>query len=232
VSYTFDNPQHEHEFEAAHGLPEALPDGEYILWQGQPEWKSLARTAFHVRQVIAYFAVILALRGIFAYGDDGSVIGAVLSALWLLPLAMIAVGILATMAWCSAKTSAYTVTNKRIIMRVGIVLNVTFNIPFRSIEAAGLRQFTDGSGDIPLQLIRGEHIAYLHLWPHVRPWEVARTQPMMRSVANVARLGTLLADAMAASSASRAKSTLERGDLVRGGPTADALSFHDMAHTN
>jgi hypothetical protein len=232
VSYTFDNPQHEHEFEAEHGLPEALPEGEYILWQGQPDWKSLARKAFHVRQVIAYFAVILALRGIFAFVDGGSVIDAVLSAMWLLPLSMIAVGIITTMAWFSAKTSVYTVTNKRVIMRVGIVLNVTFNIPFRSIESAGLRQFPDGSGDIPLQLIRGEQIAYLHLWPHVRPWEVARTQPMMRSVQGVTRLGTLLADAMAVSSASRAQSALGRSDLVRGGSPARGASFNDMAHSN
>ena len=31
----------------------------------------------------------------------------------------------------------------------------------------------DGTGDLPLQLHAGEHLAWLHLWPHVRPWRTA-----------------------------------------------------------
>lgn len=225
-------PRHEHEFEAAYGLPEALPAGEFILWQGQPDWKSLARTAFHVRQIIAYFALILTLRGILALNDDGTFVDAVFSAAWLLPLAAIAVGIIASIAWFSAKTSVYTVTNKRVIMRVGIVLSVTFNIPFRSIESAGLRQFSDGTGDVPLRLISAEQIAYLHLWPHVRPWEVARTQPMMRSVPDVARLGAVLSEAMAAASTSQPASVRSRGDVTQLGQPGGDAEFNNMAHSN
>ena len=36
----------EHEFEPVHGLPEKLPAGEKILWQGSPDWKTLANEAF------------------------------------------------------------------------------------------------------------------------------------------------------------------------------------------
>ena len=36
---------HEHEFEAAPGLPEKLPQGERILWQGAPDALALARAA-------------------------------------------------------------------------------------------------------------------------------------------------------------------------------------------
>ena len=35
----------EHEFEAARGLPELLPAGERVLWQGSPDWRGLAREA-------------------------------------------------------------------------------------------------------------------------------------------------------------------------------------------
>ena len=50
-------PAHEHEFEAAHGLPEPLPRGEHILWQGSPDWRTLAVQVMHVRTQAFYFAV-------------------------------------------------------------------------------------------------------------------------------------------------------------------------------
>jgi len=42
---------HEHEWEAAPGLPSTLPAGERIVWQGSPDWKQLAVHAFHVRKI-------------------------------------------------------------------------------------------------------------------------------------------------------------------------------------
>ena len=56
-------------------------------------------------------------------------------------------------------------------MRIGIVLTVTFNLPLSRIERAGLHPTPDGSGDIALTLERGTRIAWLHLWPHARPWQ-------------------------------------------------------------
>ena len=53
----------EHEFEAELGLPEPLPKGERMLWQGSPEWRILARDALHTRQLSIYFAVLLGWRG-------------------------------------------------------------------------------------------------------------------------------------------------------------------------
>ena len=50
---------HEHEWEAAPGLPSTLPDGEAIVWQGTPDWKQLAVHAFHVRKIAIYFATPL-----------------------------------------------------------------------------------------------------------------------------------------------------------------------------
>ena len=51
-------PQHEHEFEAAPGLPELLPEGEHIVWQAAPDWKQLAIHAFHVRKIAIYFSLM------------------------------------------------------------------------------------------------------------------------------------------------------------------------------
>jgi hypothetical protein len=82
-------------------------------------------------------------------------------------------------------------------MRVGIVLTLSFNIPFKRIAAAGLHLEADGSGDIPLTLSGEDRIAWLHLWPHARPWRLARPEPMLRSVPQAAEVAQVLATAWA-----------------------------------
>ena len=63
---------HEHELEPQFGLPEPLPQGERILWQGSPDFAALARSAFHVRMLAVYFLVLLALLclTVYAYVAD------------------------------------------------------------------------------------------------------------------------------------------------------------------
>lgn len=187
----------EHEFEAQHGLPESLPRDERLLWQGSPDWQSLAVNAFRLRMLTAYFAVLLVLRGSFSLADGASPAAAISSALTLLPLALIALGLVSLLAWLSARTAVYTITNKRVVMRIGVVLSVTFNLPFKAIESAALRQFADGSGDLPLSLAGEDRIAYLHLWPHARPWRFARPEPMLRAIPDAARVAALLSQSLA-----------------------------------
>jgi hypothetical protein len=187
----------EHEFEAAHGLPAALPKGERIIWQGSPDFKSLARHAFHVPTLATYFGVLLVVRGALAISDGASFATALGSAAMLLPLAVIAVALVALLAWLAARSAVYTLTNRRLVMRIGIVLNITFNLPLATLSAAGLKLYADGSGDIPLTLSEEDNIAYPHLWPHARPWQIKRTQPMLRCVPDAARVGALLTEAAA-----------------------------------
>lgn len=190
--------EHEHEFEAQHGLPEALPADERVLWQGAPEWRQLAIEAFHARKLGLYFLALISVRLAFVALDGGGA-AAMLSVLaWLLPLAALAVGTMLLMGYLSARTTAYTVTNKRVVMRVGIVLTVTFNLPFKRIQSAGLMLRRQGNGDIPLTLARGERIALLQLWPHVRPWFVAEPQPMLRCLPDAEQVAGTLALAWSA----------------------------------
>lgn len=190
-------PQHEHEFEAAPGLPEMLPRGERIVWQGVPDWRLLAVQAFHVRAIAIYFAVLLGWRAANVLYDGGGAMQALLSIAVLAPLALLALALLTMLAWLSSRTTVYTLTNRRIVMRVGIVLSITFNLPLRQLESAALRPIQGSFGDIALVLAPGERIAYLHLWPHVRPWQLRRTQPMLRCVADAAQVGQLLSQAVA-----------------------------------
>ena len=95
--------------------------------------------------------------------------------------------------------TVYTLTDKRVVMRIGIVLTLTFNIPYRRIAAAGLHLDTRGTGDLPLALLPPDHIAYLHLWPHARSWRVARPEPMLRSVLGPSAKSAATASVIAAS---------------------------------
>jgi hypothetical protein len=184
--------QHEHEFEPAPGLPEPLPAGERILWQGGPDWKRLALRAFHLRKLAIYFAVILALRALFVFDDSGSLVRAAVAVLWLLPLVAFALGTVLMLAWLSARTAVYTITTRRVVMRVGIVLTLTFNLPLKRIAAASLRADRDGLGDLPLTLAGSDRIAWLNLWPHARPWKFARPEPALRCVPDARRVAQLL----------------------------------------
>ena len=202
----------EHEFEAAHGLPESLPAGERLLWQGSPDWRALARDAFHVRGFAVYFGLLLLWRAGNVVGGGGSALDVAVAVGWLLPLAALGVGLFALIGFLTARTAVYTLTNRRIVMRVGIVLTVTFNLPFAKIESVDLRRRADGTGDLTLKLSGSDNIAWLHLWPHTRPWHVKRTQPMLRALPEAHRVGTLLAAAIS-----------ESTGAVRPGPLPVAL---------
>ena len=187
---------HEHEFEPQYGLPELLPATEKLLWQGSPDGRAMAIEVFHARKLALYFVVLLLARATFVLADGGGLMAVLASWAWLAPMAAVAVGIMVALARLAARTAVYTITDQRVIMRIGIVLTVTFNLPFKRIEGAGLLlRGDDGHGDIPITLARGEQIAILQLWPHARPWHVVRPQPTLRCVRGAAQVGQLLAQA-------------------------------------
>lgn len=180
----------EHDDEPVRGLPGALPPGERLIWQGSPDWKRLALTAFHVRGVTVYF-VLLAL---WSAASGGGIAGVMTTA----AAAGCAVGLLCLMAWASARTTVYSLTSRRIVLRVGIALSKCVNIPLALVDTARLNMRADGSGDIALALKDEARIGYALIWPHARPWMFARTEPMLRALAEVQPVATLVADELLA----------------------------------
>lgn len=179
----------EHDNEPIPGLPGFLPAGEHILWQGSPDWKRLALSAFHVRGIGAYFAV-LAVVGL----TQGAWLGAAIT----VAMGLLGLAVLALLAWGSARTTLYTLTNKRIVMRIGIALPKCINLPLTLVGSAGLSLHRDGAGDIPLHLLGPQRLGYLALWPHARPWKVAEPQPMLRAVPDAQAVAAMLARACGA----------------------------------
>ena len=178
----------EYEIEPIRGLPGNLPKGEHILWQGAPTWRGLAIAPFHLRAVAGYFAV-LAASGLIA----GSQLGAAITA----GLGAIGVAVLAALAWLCARTTVYTITNRRAVFRFGMALTKCVNIPFATVAGAAIKLRADGNGDIPLALTADARVGFVHLWPHARPWKVGRPEPMLRGIddAGVISFGILAAPA-------------------------------------
>ena len=193
------------DFEPIPGLPERPPEGEQILWQGSPDWRRVARDVYHVDKVALYFGALLLLK-VVAEAWSGASLGQALSAtskaaVWLVPLAALACAILVGLAYLTGRTTIYTITSRRVVIRFGIALPMTVNLPYRIIGAVGMSTQPDGTGDIPLSLSTSDRIAYLVMWPHTRPWRLRRPEPMLRSVPNASLVGAMLVQALKASMA-------------------------------
>jgi len=185
-------------FEPIRGLPERPPEGEKILWQGAPSFKGLAIHSFHVRKIALYFAVLMVWRVTEALHGGAGLGEALIAASGLIPVAAVGLGLLTLFAWLYARSSVFTITSRRVVMRFGLALPMAINLPFARVEGAGHRRYATGDGDIPLALAQGERIAYLHLWPFARPWRLKQPEPMMKALSDSEKAAGILADALAA----------------------------------
>lgn len=186
----------EHESEPTPGLPGRLPEDERMLWQGAPSWRALALRALHARKVAAYFFLLAAWNAVEALGSGATPVAAVRSASWLLVLGAVASAVLVVLAWAIARTSLYTITTRRLVLRFGVALPIAMNLPFKRLQSAGIVRHGDGTADLPLALTPGERIGYLVTWPHVRPWHLLLPQPTLRGVPDGERVAAILAAAL------------------------------------
>jgi hypothetical protein len=185
----------EFDVEPIPGLPERPPQGEVILWQGGPDWRVLARQVFHIRAVAFYFAALILWQFASNTHDGGTLTEALVPSAMLIGFALLSMALLCALAWAMARATVYTLTNRRVVIRIGVALPVTFNLPFAKIEAASLKAGSDGTGDIALTLVPGERLAYLVLWPHARPWQLKQPQPTLRCIPDAAAVAAMLAQA-------------------------------------
>ncbi|WP_439595532.1 photosynthetic complex putative assembly protein PuhB [Falsiroseomonas sp.] len=188
----------EHDGEPIPGLPGPLPKGESILWQGAPEWRGIARRALFVRGVAIYFLLMAALRGADLTAGGASGMEALAEAALLVVIGVVPVALLLFFAGLSARTTMYTITTRRIVMRVGVALPMTINIPFVLIESAGVAKHADGTGDLVVSLAKPHRVSWLALWPHIRPFRLTRPEPMLRALKDADVAAQVLSRALAA----------------------------------
>lgn len=183
----------EYDNEPIPGLPGVPPPGEHILWQGSPDWRMLARTAFHTRLIAGYFGLLVAwaLASALGHGVSGTadLIGVAMTSI----VGIVGVALLHLLAWGSARTTIYTLTNRRIVLRIGMALPKCINLPLAMIGSVDLARNDDGSGDLPLSLTGRQRLGYVALWPHARPWKISTPQPMLRAVPDAVGVAALIA---------------------------------------
>ena len=181
-------------FEPVPGLPEALPEGEHILWQGRPDSLRLAKDAWKLNWVLGYF-VVLAVARVVASAQSVPLNTAMGHGIPLLIAGLLAGGILLLMATVQARSTIYTLTNRRVAMRIGAAQTMTLNLPYRQIRNAELMRHRSGKGTIAFELMGDTRFSYLMTWPHARPWRLAKTQPALRAIPEVERVARIFAGA-------------------------------------
>lgn len=182
----------------AGGLPGALPAGERLLWQGAPQGRALALEALYLPKVAAYFAILLIWYVATSLARGTGAAELAIATAKLTGVALVPPALLSLYAWGVARTTAYTITSRRVVIRCGIALPMSVNLPFARIDGAALRQGRDGGGDIALTLDGAQRLSWFILWPHERPWCFARPQPMLRALPDAAQVAQVLARALAA----------------------------------
>jgi hypothetical protein len=179
--------------EPIRGLPERPPEGEHILWQGRPSSWALTRDSLNLYWVAGYFVLLAVWRFVTLADQDGA--GAAFAAASpFLILGLVVCAVLLIVGHVHARTTVYTITNRRVAMRIGAALTVTLNLPYTQIAQADLNLRRDGTGTIALDLMAGPRLSYLVCWPHIRPWTLRRTQPALRCIPDAERVARLLAE--------------------------------------
>ena len=179
----------EHDIEPIRGLPGDLPPGEQILWQGAPDARIFARSALGAQWIGGYFVLLVGWALV-----SGTPLGALLTA----GFGVLAMGLIYGFALLVARTTVYTITNRRVVLRIGAALSKCINLPLVKLGGADMRNLGAGFGDIALSLEGPSMLGYAMLWPHARPFRLAKPQPMLRALPNAAEAAGILAKATAA----------------------------------
>lgn len=217
--------------EHARGLPALLPRGEFMIWQGAPNWRVFANQVFHTRLIGAFLLLAAAIRISVTMAGGGTLGTGLGEASVILAFGLAGLSILWLMAWLVQRTTVYTITNKRVLLRIGVALQKTFNIPFAVMESAGLKEHGNGTGTISISLKPGTSLAYLILWPHARPWKLAQTEPSLRGIDNAEDVARILSSAF--TSYVQANDALQRSpadvasDVATAAPEANQAKLKD-----
>ena len=182
--------------EPVKGMPEALPDGETVLWQGRPSAVALAFGAFRLRWVLGYFLVVVLFRlaNLSSNGAETSQLnGALLTSAMFCGAA---VALIFGLSFVMSRAAVFTITNHRVVLRHGAAIRKYVNIPFSKMAGAQMKRRGARTGDISFQLDGPGQPPYLHLWPFARPFKFSKPQPMIRGIEDAGTVAQILARAV------------------------------------
>ena len=180
--------------EPIEGLPELLPKGEVILWQGRPNWLRLTIESLNLWWVIGYFGLLAAWRflSVIDYMPFGTAISASIPFLFVAAFVGL---LLCGVGYIQAKETLYTITNKRVVMRIGAALTLTLNLPFTKIDNAAVAKKRGGFGNIAFETSGDTKFSFFVLWPHARSWYFGKPQPTLKCIPDIEKVSSILGEA-------------------------------------
>ena len=184
----------EYEDEPVEGLPDYLPEGETMVWQGRPTVAAMARRVFFIPHLALYFGLLIAGHTVYRLMEGVSAAQVMGTFVWQAGLAATVLALLAWLARSYAASVMYTLTSERLVIRSGVALPMMVNIPIEQITAADMRVYRDGTGDIVLTPVADRKLHWVLLWPNVSAWYSRPIRPLLRGLTEPHRA----ADAFAA----------------------------------
>ena len=180
--------------EPIEGLPELLPKGEVILWQGRPNWLRLTIESLNLWWVIGYFGLLAAWRflSVIDYMPFGTSISASIPFLFVAAFVGL---LLCGVGYIQAKETLYTITNRRVVMRIGAALTLTLNLPFTKIDNAAVAKKRGGFGNIAFETSGDTKFSFFVLWPHARSWYFGKPQPTLKCIPDIEKVSSILGQA-------------------------------------
>ncbi len=173
-----------------------LAPGEAVVWQGRPAMRGVIRDVFHARAVFGYFAVLFAFDAYQAWAKGLPASKAAHDSVPLLMASLLVLAVVGALAVAVARTTDYTFTDRRVILRYGVAMPAVLSLPFSKITTCAAALRPDHTGDIALVLKAGNRMPFLKLWPLARPWHLSAPQPMLRAVPQAAVVAALLVRAL------------------------------------
>lgn len=183
----------EHDLEPVAGLPAKLPESERMLWQGRPSAKLVARHLLKSRWISAYFVALAGWAAISGYADGHSLGGIAFSVAVLTGLAALMIGLIELFAWAIERTTLYTVTTERVVMRFGVALSMTLNLPYKQVNSVALASAGGDAGSVAIALLPGHRMSWLIQWPHVRAWRFSTPEPTLICLPDATKVAKVLA---------------------------------------
>ena len=172
-----------------------LLPGERVLWEARPDWRAVARDVVRIGWLAAYFGVVMIWNAASNRLNGLGPMETLRAGVPLFIAALVLLAGCAVFAYAIARTTRYTLTNERCILRYGVALTATLSLPLRQMASVSVAAREGGAGDILLPLKRGSKVRYLKLWPHARPWRFKVAEPMLRGVPDAVTVAALLTHA-------------------------------------
>ena len=196
-------------------LSENLPNGEQLIWHGQPERRALATRAMYLKYIAFYLAALIAARTGYLILDGEPVATWSGMLVWQVLASAFVMLLIVGLATVYSRTTRYSLTNERLIIKTGAAITIHINLPLQQITAADLGEYSDGTGDITLQVSRAEKLYWLLLWPNVRSWWIRPLRPVLRGLRDAQAVAHLLVKEVGE------QGNIELGDFNRKYPGVD-----------